>query len=157
MENASKALLMAGGILIALLIISSLVLLFNQLETHEDAETAQKRIEQVSKFNNQFIAYDGREDITLNELYSLYNKIESINQKALNGEVGYYNVNSNLIGLKITSNSGSKYNVIEYFNSVFKTNNKDIETDKQNLKFGCKIKYNRKEGGRVDYLEFNVK
>lgn len=39
MENASKFLLMAGGILIALLVISALVLMFNQIGDYEDRKS----------------------------------------------------------------------------------------------------------------------
>ena len=39
MENASKALLMAGGILIALLVIGSVLLMFNQIGNYRRANT----------------------------------------------------------------------------------------------------------------------
>ena len=35
MENASKALIMAGGVMIALLIIGSLLLMFNNLSSYQ--------------------------------------------------------------------------------------------------------------------------
>ena len=39
MENASKALVMAGGILIALLVIGALLLMFNQVSDYQRSGT----------------------------------------------------------------------------------------------------------------------
>lgn len=44
MENASKALIMAGGILIALLVIGALVLMFNQLSYYQRTETDSEKL-----------------------------------------------------------------------------------------------------------------
>ena len=44
MENASKALLMAGGILIALLIIGALLLMFNQISTYKQSESSNQKV-----------------------------------------------------------------------------------------------------------------
>ena len=96
MENASKALLIAGGILIALLIISSAVYLYTQVSDYQKSEVAAEQQKEVVKFNNQFNAYINREDITLNEFISLYNRIESNNKKADQGYKGYYRIKHNM-------------------------------------------------------------
>ena len=57
MENASKALLMAGGVLIALLIISALILMFNQIGDYEKAQDASKKDSQLAEFNKDFERY----------------------------------------------------------------------------------------------------
>ena len=44
MENASKALLMAGGILISLLVIGALVLMFNQIGDYEKGNQGIKKL-----------------------------------------------------------------------------------------------------------------
>ena len=54
MENASKALIMAGGVLIALLIIGSLLLMFNNLSSYQDTNIKETRTAQIIEFNNQF-------------------------------------------------------------------------------------------------------
>ena len=79
MENASKALLMAGGILIALMIIGALVLLGNNLSSYKTNEEALEKQSQIVEFNNQFEPYN-KDDLNLMELKSLFNKIESNNQ-----------------------------------------------------------------------------
>ena len=59
MENASKALIMAGGVLIGVLIISLAVYLFvsfGQTSAEINSQNAQK---QISQFNSQFTSYEG--------------------------------------------------------------------------------------------------
>ena len=58
MENASKALLIAGGILLALLIIGSLVLLFSNLQDYQNKTNISVRQSQIAEFNNQFEPYN---------------------------------------------------------------------------------------------------
>lgn len=59
MENASKALVMAGGVLIGILIISIGVYLFNSFSVY--SEENYKIIEdiQIAEFNNKFLKYYG--------------------------------------------------------------------------------------------------
>ena len=54
MENASKALIMAGSVLIALMIIGALLLMFNSLTSYQDTNTQGEREAQVIEFNNQY-------------------------------------------------------------------------------------------------------
>ena len=59
MENASKALIMAGGVLIGVLIISLAVYLFvsfGQTSAEINSQNAQK---QINQFNSQFTSYEG--------------------------------------------------------------------------------------------------
>ena len=53
MENASKALIMAGSILISIMVISLLVLVYNQLksleQTRENADATDKMAEYMRK------------------------------------------------------------------------------------------------------------
>ena len=58
MENATKALIMAGGILIAILIIGSFMLFFGDLNEYEQTKSDAVVQEQVVKFNNSYTSYD---------------------------------------------------------------------------------------------------
>ena len=58
MENAAKALLIAGGILIALLILTVLVYAITARNRIEQAEYEKKRVEEIAKFNSEFEAYN---------------------------------------------------------------------------------------------------
>lgn len=78
MENASKALIMAGSVLIAIIIISCLVLMINNLSAYQGLQTQNEEVAQIEKFNNQYIIYN-RDDVRGSDLYSLMNKVIDYN------------------------------------------------------------------------------
>ena len=80
MENASNALLMAGKVLLALMILGALVLMFNNLTTYQDIRIDDKRTNQIIEFNRQFETYD-RDDVRGSELYSLLNRTIDYNER----------------------------------------------------------------------------
>lgn len=85
MENASKALIMAGSILIALMILGALVLMFSNLTNYQKTDTETTRTAQVTEFNNQFETYN-RDNVRGSELYSLLNRVIDYNRrKSLEG------------------------------------------------------------------------
>lgn len=91
MENASKALLIAGGMLMVMLVIG-LVLYVRQ--NYSDYFASQEKfadIENITQFNKQFTSYE-RNDVKGNELISLINKIidynERLSDKAKNNSQG---------------------------------------------------------------------
>ena len=80
MENASKALLMAGGVLIALLVIGALMLMFNQLSSYQTSKSDTEVVDSISKYNEQFTRF--ADDYTKGyELITLMNKVIDNNQK----------------------------------------------------------------------------
>ena len=81
MENASKALLMAGGILIALLVISALILMFNQIGAYGKSQEDMKRNSQIVEFNKDFEKYLENKGITGADVISLFNKVNDFNKK----------------------------------------------------------------------------
>lgn len=88
MENASKALIMAGEVLIAIIIMSALVLLFNSLTSYQNVEKQNERETEVIQFNNKYEAYN-RDDVRGNDLYSLINRVADYNKrKSTEGEEG---------------------------------------------------------------------
>ena len=58
MENASKALLIAGGILLTMLVVSLLVLMKGNLNKIANAEDDKKAAEQLTAFNASYEAYN---------------------------------------------------------------------------------------------------
>ena len=80
MENASKALIMAAGILIALIILGALILMFSNLSNYQDTNIQTDREAQIVEFNNQYVTYD-RNDVRGNELISLLNKVVDYNSR----------------------------------------------------------------------------
>ena len=80
MENASKALIMAGGIFIAILIITLLVFFYNNIVTVQNADEQAEIIEQSTEFNKQYDVYN-RNNLYGSEILSLANKMEDYNRK----------------------------------------------------------------------------
>ncbi len=58
MENASKALLIAGGILIAIITMSLIVLVFNSISGVAEEQDRKLETEQLQTFNKSYEAYD---------------------------------------------------------------------------------------------------
>lgn len=88
MENASKALIMAGGVLIALIILGALILMFNSLSAYQDSTDENLKEAQIVEFNSQYSTYD-RNDVRGSDLYSLLNRAVDYNErKSYKGTVG---------------------------------------------------------------------
>lgn len=72
MENATKALLIAGGVLIAILIITVMVMLFNSTGNVSRSYNDRIETEEVTKFNANFTQYLGQE-FTIHEAITITN------------------------------------------------------------------------------------
>ena len=72
MENASKALLIAGGVLIAILIVSVLVVTLNIVNSNQRTREKALATEQLAEFNQKYEAYKkalrGTDIITLKNM-----------------------------------------------------------------------------------------
>lgn len=79
MENITKALLIAGGILFAILVLTLLVIFYNQISAYYAEQHNAKMIEQITEFNNKFENYSGK-TIRGNELISVMNKVVDYNR-----------------------------------------------------------------------------
>lgn len=86
MENASKALIMAGSVLIALIVISLLVMFYNNIRNLQKTELSVEQQEKAGEFNKQYEVY--QRDIYGSELLSLVNKINDYNKIEVENE-GY--------------------------------------------------------------------
>lgn len=73
MENASKALIMAAGVLIGILILSLAVYLFLSFGSTSAELHKQKEEQQLNQFNAQFTSYVGKEGITIYDVVSVAN------------------------------------------------------------------------------------
>ena len=60
MENASKALIIAGGILIAILVVSLLVTGWNKLTYYNREKEEIQTVEQIINFNKEYESYNKR-------------------------------------------------------------------------------------------------
>ena len=83
MENASKALLMAGAILISLIVISAFVFAYRDLTSVKRQEAENQKVEEIAEFNKSFESYE--KDLNGTQIFSLANKIQDYNDKYVKG------------------------------------------------------------------------
>ena len=72
MENASKALIMAGSVLIGVLILTLMVTLFLNARTVSNEYEQNKKSEAIQQFNVNFIKYLGQ-DLTIHQVVTICN------------------------------------------------------------------------------------
>lgn len=137
MDNASKALIMAGGILTALLIIGILVLMFNQISTYKKVNTELEKTEKLAEFNYDFERYVEYNKLNGTDLITLGNKIVDYNKKAQNGGVSNSPVDYNITMTLTVSNFDSFRNKYGYTNknqALFKNDIYVISTNDNTFK-----------------------
>jgi len=99
MENASKALLIAGGVLLSLMVASLLMLLVNNVRAGGIAADERRISEELARFNSRFEAYNrrllyGQEVITLVNMAIDNNR--NPEQDAIDGNLHFINVEINI-------------------------------------------------------------
>ena len=147
MENATRALTMAGGILIALMILGALFLMFNNLSSYQNQNDTSTKSTQIAEFSNQFEPYNkdnlnSKDNLTLMELHSVYNKVNSNNTKNPEYKIEMiYEFNSNHEDGNLKENFKSNFTAIE-------------EAEKMNSTFSCiNIEYKGVDG-RISKIVF---
>lgn len=78
MENITKALLIAAAILMVILILSAIMVAYNEMSEFYQKEHEYTQMEQIQKFNSKFENYNGN-TIRGNELISIINKVMDYN------------------------------------------------------------------------------
>lgn len=130
MENASKALLIAGGVLIALIIITMFIMMFSRISNIQKEQEEQTKIEQLTAFNEEFEAYNKKVMYGV-DVITLINKVAENNKK--------YSANTD-------------YQITIILNGVQMTSSSSLIGDKEKYLFKCtKISYN--DLGRVSKIE----
>ncbi len=147
MENASKALIMAGGILIAILVMSLFVYLIVSFGATSDKIHDQNAQTQITEFNAQFTKYQGRTNITIYDVVSVANLAIDYNENN-NTKIEVYLNND-----KLTSNS----NVLKKLESQVQSLVGDVdETNVKLTNYKVKkdgIEYD--ENGKVKKITFS--
>ena len=78
MENAAKALLIAAGVLVGLIVISLIMVSYMRISNYYNEKEKAEISEQLIAFNEQYISYN-REDVRGTDIISLVNKIINFN------------------------------------------------------------------------------
>lgn len=134
MENASKALLMAGGVLIAILILSLGVYLFTTSRQLGTAYEGALEENEIKKFNSNFTKFEARKDITAQEIITTINLCKEYEAN--------YGITTNIV----ISNAPESWTV----NKINTKQNGEINFIKacnnDNCTFSCSIAYNNITG-----------
>lgn len=129
MENATKAILISGGILIALLIFSLMVRMLNNIRTMEEAKDDKAMAMELQQWNSQWEAYN-KQVMYGSDVLTVINKAAQLNHEVSEDEG--YKIEIKLIG-EVNINE-----IDEHKNSIFK----------------CKEVHYSKDTGRVDRMTF---
>jgi len=135
MENASQALLIAGGMLLAILIIATGIILYNSFSNTTNQYSQSMTRKELVEFNAKFEVFRGRTDVTAQEIATLYNLTEEYEKNT------YYSVD-------VKVNSISIVNPIDFI----KQYSNDESEPTERIYFKCeRIEY---DGGEVKLIEF---
>lgn len=123
MENASKALLMAGGMLLAMLLVTVLIYAWKLFSEYQSSQDSLIEIEDTAKFNQQFTNYD-RKDVQGYELLSLLNQIIDYNERKTTDSINGNKEQNNKISISINLVNEEKRKKFTYNNEIllFKQN-----------------------------------
>lgn len=134
MENASQALIIAGTILIALIILSIGVYLVSNYSRVGQSYEQTKETTEIAKFNSNFTKFENREDITAQEIITLKNFAKNYdNQNGTTTTVIYPDSNktdAEFIKKNATNNDGKM---------------KPFKVEKYE---------DKNDDGRIDYIKF---
>lgn len=157
MENVTKALLIAAGVLLAIMILSLLVIFGGQLSGYFSSQHETTIIEQDTKFNAQFENYNGQ-TIRGNELISIMNKVVNYNTTIADMEKydriimsvdfkGYQNVGNT----STNANNNFKYSSDDesIFKGIFNGNTLSNLTDDGMLKKIVNLPVNLRTGTSI--------
>ena len=166
MENATKALIIAGSILISVIVISLLMMTFGKIGTFQKNQRTEEEAEQIEEFNKDYTKYDGQY-VYGTEVITIINK--TLDYKEKQGVDIQVNITfvepytykikdkeytTKSINLK---NESDVYTFIDFTRHNTNANTEDDSSDIKNRAFKCtKIEQNP-ETGKVNYIEFQEK
>ena len=82
MENAAKALLIAGGILIVILLLTLFAYLFGQMSSSASSIYSMMSESDITNFNQPFLNYNGRDNLSILDVVTIINLAKSSNDSA---------------------------------------------------------------------------
>ena len=160
MENATKALLIAAGVLIAIMVISALVLMFDRISKVSQTEQDTLVAQQLTEFNREYEAFN-RRDLWGEQIISVMNKMLDNNNKYATLDEDNYMMD---ISVKFTviddffnkKKEGTTYSTLVSFSQKFAEaqRTEDQLTELKRKLFKCvSVEYNE-ETGRVQKMYF---
>lgn len=166
MENASKALIMAGSIMLAIMVIGLLVFGYRQISDLEQTKENSKEVDKLAEYMARFEQFNRGKDNALygSELLSLANLQEDYNSSDARADVGYDKIE---IYVDITKklegylDAGKTYNISEILakiNGVLEEIDKYENVNNKNciLYNGKTVRYYSKKSYREIAKEFGL-
>lgn len=132
MDNATKAILMAGGVLIVLLILSLAVMMFRSIRTMDEAVDSKAMAQELQKWNSEWEAYN-KQVMYGADVLTVVNKAAQVNHEL--ADYPNYHVTIKVKGIDM---------------------NTELESNKNSI-FTCKEIHYNKETGRVDGMTFELR
>lgn len=111
MENATKALLIAGGVLIAILIITLLISVLQSTGKVSKQYNQAISSEQIATFNSNFTKYIGK-DLTIHDVVTICNFAQQNSTYKVNVPTGY-NTNKISDDLKVRADNPGQMNIYQ--------------------------------------------
>ena len=148
MENASKALIMAGGVLIGVLILSLMAYLFVDFGSTSAEIHKQNEEKQIIEFNSKFTAYEGYKDKNGNWQITIYDIVTLAGYAKENNKY-YEGVEDEQIHVQVEGTDIQDNNNEQNKNLI----SQNVESNGTLTKFRCeKIEYNNR--GKVNSISF---
>lgn len=143
MENASKALIMAGAVLIALMVIALLVFFFNNIRDLQKTNLTSEEVQQAAEFNKQYDVY--ARDVYGSELLSIANKISDYNKREADNK-GYTKIT---LEVRVNNDIDSTYfKKGTYTNSDLENKINEIEKEEEEVG-NTTISFSSNTGGNI--------
>lgn len=133
MENASKALIIAGGMLIAMLIVGLLVWGFGRIRETQQTQVDQESIQEITDFNERFEAYN-RTTVRGYQMISLANLVYDTNSRYTEAD-GYNPVTVTVDGL--SSADATNEDLVTYIQTNYDRMNSNQKNALKELVFEC--------------------
>ena len=133
MENASKALIIAGGMLIAMLIVGLLVWGFGRIRETQQTQVDQESIQEITDFNERFEAYN-RTTVRGYQMISLANLVYDTNSRFTEAD-GYNPVTVTVDGL--SSADATNEDLVTYIQTNYDRMNSNQKNALKELVFEC--------------------
>lgn len=121
MENASKALLIAAGVLIVMLVVTLLIFGWKSYSDYFMKKQELENIDDLAKFNEQFESYE-RDDVMGYEIISLANKVADYNERFSNDPSANNDKKYTPITLEVDLGNSRKDLSYDNTNRLFKKN-----------------------------------
>lgn len=133
MENAAKSIIMVGGVIIGTMVMSIMIYLFSVFGTFSGEMSEKMNAKKYLQFNNNYFQYQGRIDITAQEIKSIINFTKEHNDSTgiKYGEEGFINIS--IDGVEVFNQNGLKD---DFKNSFLEEGNSNF-----NL-YACEAKIN---------------